>query len=998
MKYNAFISYRHSELDMFIAKKVHKGLETFKVPAAVAKKCGKKKIERVFRDQEELPIGSDLNDNISGALATSEWLLVICSPRTPESYWVKKEITSFIEMHDREHVLAILIEGEPNESFPEELLTDENGNPVEPLAADVRGKTKAEINKKFRTEIMRLAAPVLGCSFDDLRQRHRERRLKKAMATIAAAGIIVAGLGIGFGLYNAKMVREIQANYQEKQMNQSRFLAKTSEGLLKDGDKRVATLIALEALPGEGNERPYVAEAEYALTDALAVYDTGNKVSPFRLLKHDVVVSKMFFSDDGNYLTTILSDESYSVWNVPEGKEVYYHTGFFDENDRIVYSKYANVLDEKFFLVLDDSMYVYSFDDEELLCEEFGSTVKEAMVCYATSQIAVFTDKLLVYDGETMQKVKEIKLPDTITSPSKMNFSADGRYVAMDSFDLLGTNVSVAIVDLETSKVNVYELSNAVCTKLLLDNNGSLFGLSYTNNALFGQGTGPVTISVDKFSFGATEADWTFNTEMDTTTFIDSYLFMSTVYDSNQNYDPVFSAGPRVYTLNGKTGELISQISTSSQVRALLTNASSRLAFVAEKDGKINFLNVDTGTFYTDAAIDTDTTISDVLLRNSHLVIRQTFSPDIMVYTYQSGAGMKEILAAEENIGVVFANDDESVYCVRSGYASDGITYDFYKSEDDSFIGSFTVSGNSVAKEFFIGNKFYAFASNGEITVFDTDRNEESVIALDVDFSIRQISLSQNKKFAVAQNLDGVEIVNLEEGKHVKTILQKANVYCSVISNDGKTVYYVDGDGLSKYNVETDKAETGLFENSDMSKSNNNSEDCLVFDEKNGHIAVACIDSYARVYEVKSGKCICEVPFNTFVRAFVGFSSDGRYLYLQGDDFYFDIYDIENDQYGYVSAEQINKISSIHETADGTEILLLTSEDMYTMRLEDLGIKNHIPGGNFYLKNYNKVLVSYHKTLYSFPYSSVEELIELANKTYADEPLDDFEKIKYNVE
>lgn len=50
MKYDAFISYRHSDLDMYIAKKVHKGLETFKVPRAVAEKSGKKNIKRVFRD------------------------------------------------------------------------------------------------------------------------------------------------------------------------------------------------------------------------------------------------------------------------------------------------------------------------------------------------------------------------------------------------------------------------------------------------------------------------------------------------------------------------------------------------------------------------------------------------------------------------------------------------------------------------------------------------------------------------------------------------------------------------------------------------------------------------------------------------------------------------------------------------------------------------------------------------------------------------------------
>ena len=137
MKYDAFISYRHTPLDMEMAKKLHKGLETFHIPKAVQKKTGRKNIKRVFRDQEELPIGSDLDENISTALKESGYLIVVCSPNTPKSEWVCKEIDSFIQMHDRAHVLAMLIEGEPNESFPHQLLVDENGTPVEPLAADV---------------------------------------------------------------------------------------------------------------------------------------------------------------------------------------------------------------------------------------------------------------------------------------------------------------------------------------------------------------------------------------------------------------------------------------------------------------------------------------------------------------------------------------------------------------------------------------------------------------------------------------------------------------------------------------------------------------------------------------------------------------------------------------------------------------------------------------------------------------------------------------------
>ncbi|MCH5343033.1 MAG: toll/interleukin-1 receptor domain-containing protein [Acetatifactor sp.] len=316
MRYDAFISYRHSDLDMYIAKKIHKGLETFKVPRPVAKKSGKKSIKRVFRDQEELPIGSDLGENIEGALRGSEFLLVICSPRTPESYWVQKEIETFIQMHGREHVLAILIEGEPDQSFPQQILVNEEGNPVEPLAADVRGRSRKEIDRKLRTKLMRLAAPILHCSYDDLRQRHRERRMRKMMSV--AAGVAV--LGLAFGVYSAYNAAMIRRNYQEKQINQSKYLAQTSLELFRYGDRQSAVLVALEALPSEGNDRPYVASAQYALSEALRSYDTGNVIGMDRSLAHDQPVASFCFDVSGERLVSIDRGQYIYVWNLNTGE------------------------------------------------------------------------------------------------------------------------------------------------------------------------------------------------------------------------------------------------------------------------------------------------------------------------------------------------------------------------------------------------------------------------------------------------------------------------------------------------------------------------------------------------------------------------------------------------------------------------------------------------------------------------------------------------------
>ena len=238
MRYDAFISYRHSDLDKFVAEELHNQLETFKVPKNIANKCNKKKINRIFRDKDELPITSNLADPILNALRESEFLIVICSPRLKESLWCKREIENFIEMHGQENVLAVLIEGEPKDSFPEELLyrkktiTLENGETkeiteaIEPLAADVRGKNKKEIKKLIKIEMLRLLASMLQCNFDDLKQRHKERKMHRMLAI---AGVI-CGVGIVFGTVSTVMALRIQE--QKKQIDKQYWEALKTNAIM----------------------------------------------------------------------------------------------------------------------------------------------------------------------------------------------------------------------------------------------------------------------------------------------------------------------------------------------------------------------------------------------------------------------------------------------------------------------------------------------------------------------------------------------------------------------------------------------------------------------------------------------------------------------------------------------------------------------------------------------------------------------------------------------
>ena len=131
--YKAFISYRHAGPDTKVAVEIQNRIERYIIPRSIRKDLGIRSIGRVFRDKDELPSTSDLNDNIKNAIRNSEYLICICSPRYIESVWGRKEIEFFLESHDKRHVLTVLAEGEPDEAVPDILCSetvtvqDENG-------------------------------------------------------------------------------------------------------------------------------------------------------------------------------------------------------------------------------------------------------------------------------------------------------------------------------------------------------------------------------------------------------------------------------------------------------------------------------------------------------------------------------------------------------------------------------------------------------------------------------------------------------------------------------------------------------------------------------------------------------------------------------------------------------------------------------------------------------------------------------------------------------
>ena len=266
-RFDAFISYKHAPLDNKVAAEVQRSLERFHVPARIRKATGKKKIERIFRDKAELPITSNLSDDISCALEHSDFLIVICSHSTKLSTWVPREIEYFLQFHPISHVLTVLAEGEPSEVIPEILQKD-----LEPLSCDYR----MSFPKARKVELPRLLAAILGCSYDELVMRARQYRMRRLAVIGSIAGILAAGF-IAYLLWSRAQIQKnyeiSQENLRQARINQSIYLSNASAKLLTEGHDSIgAAQLALAALPSEEGDRPLVPEAICALADSIYAY------------------------------------------------------------------------------------------------------------------------------------------------------------------------------------------------------------------------------------------------------------------------------------------------------------------------------------------------------------------------------------------------------------------------------------------------------------------------------------------------------------------------------------------------------------------------------------------------------------------------------------------------------------------------------------------------------------------------------------------------------
>ena len=241
--YEAFISYRHHELEATIAEAVSRMMENHYIPGKkLRQKHEKKRLGELFRDKDELPFAGNLNDSIKTALRSSrKFIAVLGHDFLDSAHWCVYELEYFLKHHSPDDVLLIVVDGSLPQCLPPQLMRkDEDGKPIEPFVFDLTAQTGArEKIRHLKNERLRLLAGILDENYGEVYNRAKRRRNRRILATglIAAAAAALTILG----------AHEVAANQLEARKSELRLLEESARSDLSGGDRLGAIRSALLA-------------------------------------------------------------------------------------------------------------------------------------------------------------------------------------------------------------------------------------------------------------------------------------------------------------------------------------------------------------------------------------------------------------------------------------------------------------------------------------------------------------------------------------------------------------------------------------------------------------------------------------------------------------------------------------------------------------------------------------------------------------------------------
>lgn len=304
--------------------------------------------------------------------------------------------------------------------------------------------------------------------------------------------------------------------------------------------------------------------------------------------------------------------------------------------------------------------------------------------------------------------------------------------------------------------------------------------------------------------------------------------------------------------------------------------------------------------------------------------------------------------------------------------------------------------GYHVASGFLDETQFVYIDSEGVITFYDVEKAETEQMKTDAD--VISFECNWNGSLALLYDMREYYVVDLQQRKQLYSGDVGEHIYCGIISEDGSKLYCnLKDSGLCIVDLSSGSVEALEMEDYRLSQGLED-RSALALSPDGRLLAAACVDGNLRILDVEKRETAAVIPFASVYRRFIRFSEDGNSVMLQGDDFYFRVYDLQKQCFSHIAAVQYNGIKrAIIDEESGT-ISLVTTTNMIILDGESYERVAQVDRGLAYLPEQGAVLCRNYRALYRFPYMTLHMLLDEARAQFGDAELTQLERTQYNVD
>ena len=810
-KYDAFISYRHVEPDQTVAKYVLQMIEIFKVPKEFYKD-GKSPVFRVFRDREELA-ARDLGASIEEALTQSRYLVVICSKRTPLSEWCQKEIEIFKGLHGEERIIPVLIEGEPDEAFPNPLKEiKDQGDVHEILAADIRPdeifgdeftgyenlQDKHKLNeltkqsiKLLNTEKYRIMATILGCSFGDLKQRDKERKNKRILNLSLSAGAVFLIFGIFMAAYHKAEVAR-----QEAVQSNASILMKTSKDYAGDGDYLKAVLVAKEAMkPISKNMKHYntLKAEEFSIFNSV-IYHGG--ASTLTVIPTKNNMTYMALSNDEKYVAYGLDNNNTAIASVENGEIIKEFEGHSQQVKLLDFSADDKYLASASF---DNTCIIYDIEtgEQKAVLDIVGIPM---MIRFLTDGTKLFYAVLYndntvfyVYDAGNFKKQSEFTVEGQVKSA---DIKKDGSEILIT----LNTNTDDQVTRRSLKDGSIIDVIPKLSEKNIITQEDSY--KPYKSAAYSADGQNILLLTdaeIIKMSFDKHEV---FRKDM--------YINLDdtkVIYESDGGEKIAVKSNTKIYILDGNSGEISDEIYFEKlNLKYYVYNPDANTVVGFGENGNYSIWK-DNAVVEDNLKYGSGTPVEFKFLKDGSKILANSHERQaIKIIDLKSGVSSESIYAR------IMANSNDSSKMLLFDGKDVLLSSDDGKTSSKKNVDESTIDG--VAPD----SKYYKISNNGRyyatvvtvlnsdkpvLKVYDLQENDSKQLEMDSFSSVFTFS-NDSEQILLADGKNGLRIFDSNSMEQVKSYSDiKDDSGKMILSPDSKVLVFNNISGTASiYNLE----------------------------------------------------------------------------------------------------------------------------------------------------------------------------------------------------